>query len=179
MTDAVHASGSNEDIVEQEDKPRSRIVAEYLAHGYVLGDHALQKAIALDQKHGFSNKFQDALVNFDKKYGAIDKARGLDQNYGISDKASTGWSGLNSYFEKALGTPTGQRVRDFYSSTHKQVRDIHAEAMHLAELKKTARAGPSGASGAAPPTTTPQTAAPGPAAPGVPKEASKEAAPKS
>ena len=33
--------------IQQEDKPRSRIVAEYLAHGYVLTDSALQRAIAL------------------------------------------------------------------------------------------------------------------------------------
>lgn len=119
----------------QEDKPRSRIFAEYLAHGYVISDQAIQRAIALDQKHGFSNRFTAALSNFDSKYHATDKARGLDTSYGITDKAQSGWRGLNSYFEKALDTPTGRRVRDFYIQTEKQVQDIHAEARRLADLK--------------------------------------------
>lgn len=121
--------------IPQEDKPRSRIVAEYLAHGYSLSDTAIQKAIALDQKHGISTKFTTALNNFDKKYNASDRARGLDESYKLSDRAATGWRGIHSYFEKAMGTPSGRKLRDFYSQTDKQVRDIHNEARRLADLK--------------------------------------------
>ncbi|PLN81376.1 putative actin cytoskeleton protein [Aspergillus taichungensis] len=129
--------------VAQEDKPRSRIIAEYLAHGYAISDTAIQKAISLDQKHGFSSKFTSALSNFDSKLKASDRARGLDESYKISDKAASGWRGLHTYFEKALGTPSGQKLREFYAQTDKQVRDIHAEARRLADLKasKTAAAG--------------------------------------
>ena len=119
----------------QEDKPRSRIVAEYLAHGYVISDNAIQRAIALDNKHGVSNRFTNALTSFDAKYKATDKARGLDQSYGVTDKAYAGWRGLNSYFEKAMGTPTGQKLVSFYTQSDKQVRDIHAEARRLADIK--------------------------------------------
>lgn len=45
------------------------------------------------------------------------------------------WGGLNSYFEKALNTPTGQRVREYYLQGDKQVRDVHNEARRLADLK--------------------------------------------
>ena len=121
--------------ISQEDKPRSRIVAEYLAHGYVLSDAALQRAIALDNKHGVSTRFTNALAHFDAKYKATDKARGLDQSYGVTDKAMGVFAGLSSYYEKAMGTPTGQRLASFYTSTDKQVRDIHAEARRLADLK--------------------------------------------
>jgi len=38
------------DEITQEEKPRSRILAEYLAHGYVVGDAAIQRAIELDHK---------------------------------------------------------------------------------------------------------------------------------
>ncbi len=123
------------DDLSQEDKPRSRIVAEYLAHGYVISDNAIQRAIALDNKHGVSNRFTNALTSFDSKYKATDKARGLDQSYGVTDKAYAGWRGLNSYFEKAMGTPTGQKLVSFYSQSDKQVRDIHAEARRLADIK--------------------------------------------
>jgi len=128
-------SEENDDDIPQDEKPRSRIVAEYLAHGYVLSDSALQKALALDQKHGVSARFTNALSAFDQKYKATDKAKGLDSSYGITDKASQGWRGLNSYFEKAIGTPTGQKLAAFYTSSEKQVTDIHNEARRLADLK--------------------------------------------
>ncbi|CEL01274.1 Putative Actin cytoskeleton protein [Aspergillus calidoustus] len=132
---ASEAKDEHNHDLEQEDKPRSRIIAEYLAHGYTISDQAIQKAISLDQKHGFSARFTNALSNFDKKTGATDRAKGLDESYKISDKASSGWRGLHSYFEKALGTPSGQKLREFYAQTDKQVRDIHSEARRLADLK--------------------------------------------
>lgn len=131
---------TTEEDITQEDKPRSRIVAEYLAHGYALSDVAIQKAIELDQKHGISNRFTTALAKFDEKYHATDKARGIDASYGVTDKATaigqTGWQSLSSYFEKAKGTPTGQKLANFYTIGEKQVMDIHAEARRLADLKK-------------------------------------------
>lgn len=133
-TNTEDASRDEHDI-SQEDKPRSRIVAEYLAHGYVISDTAIQRAIALDNKHGVSNRFTDALAQFDAKYKATDRAKGLDQSYGITDKATAGWRGINSYFEKAMGTPTGQKLASFYTQSDKQVRDIYAEARRLADLK--------------------------------------------
>ncbi|KAI4178705.1 MAG: hypothetical protein LQ346_007357 [Caloplaca aetnensis] len=125
----------DESDISQEDKPRSRIVAEYLAHGYVISDNAIQRAIALDNKHGVSNRFTNALANFDSKYHATDRAKGIDASYGITEKATRGWAGLNSYFEKAVNTPTGQKLASFYTQSDKQVRDIHAEARRLADLK--------------------------------------------
>ena len=129
------ATSGEYDDIPQDEKPRARIVAEYLAHGYALSDQAIQRAIALDNKHGVSNRFTSALSNFDAKYKATDKAKGLDASYGISDKAQSGWRGLNSYFEKAMGTPTGQKLVNFYTVGEKQVRDVHAEARRLADLK--------------------------------------------
>lgn len=40
--------------VEQEDKPHSAIAAEYLAHGYVLTDAAIERAIAADKRESLS-----------------------------------------------------------------------------------------------------------------------------
>ena len=36
--------------IEQEEKPRSAVVAEYLAHGYALSDTAIERAIAADKR---------------------------------------------------------------------------------------------------------------------------------
>lgn len=160
---ATEAKDENHHDLEQEDKPRSRIVAEYLAHGYALSDTAIQKAIALDSQHGFSSRFMQVLSNFDKKYQATDRARGLDQNYKLSDKATSGWRGLNSYFEKAMGTPSGRKLRDFYLQTDKHVREVHNEARRLADLKngkgEESQAAPA-ASGAQGPDVVPGTPAP-------------------
>jgi hypothetical protein len=132
---ASEAKDEQDQDIEQEDKPRSRIIAEYLAQGYTISDNAIQQAIALDQKHGISQRFTAALQTFEQKLHAKDKAKELDQNLKLTDKATTGWRGISSYFEKALDTPTGRKVRDFYMQSDKQVRDIHSEARRLADLK--------------------------------------------
>ncbi|KAI5197811.1 hypothetical protein E4T42_09607 [Aureobasidium subglaciale] len=129
------ADEESSDNISQEDKPRSRIVAEYLAHGYTISDKAIERALALDQQHGVSARFTSSLQQFDAKYQATAKAQGIDQKLGVTDKGAAAWSGLNSYFEKALGTPTGQKLRDFYNQGSKQVLDVHNEARHLANLK--------------------------------------------
>lgn len=138
------AADEHSDDIAQEDKPRSRIVAEYLAHGYVLSDTVVQRALQMDQQHGVSNRFLSALSSFDEKFKATEKVQAVDQKYGLSAKAGEGWRGLYSYYDKAAGTPTGQRLRGFYDQGQKQVLDVHNEAKHLAELKKANSAEKSG-----------------------------------
>ncbi|KAL9094666.1 MAG: hypothetical protein Q9165_002935 [Trypethelium subeluteriae] len=121
--------------VEQEDKPRSRILAEYLAHGYIISDKAIERAISLDNQHGISTRFMQTLQNFDQRTKATQTAQAVDAKYGVSGRADAAWRGMTSYFDKALGTPTGQRLRQFYEQGNKNVLDVHNEARHLANLK--------------------------------------------
>ena len=123
------------DSVDQEDKPRSRIAAEYLAHGYTLSDQALQRAIELDQQHGISARFTNALRTYDDKYKVTNKAQAIDHQYGITSRGYQLFAGLHTYYQKAANTPTGQRLVDFYNQGQKQVVDIHTEARRLADLK--------------------------------------------
>lgn len=124
------------DEITQEEKPRSRILAEYLAHGYLVADTSIKRAISLDEKHGVSQRFLSTLENLDKKYHATDRAKATDQSYGITSRANSLLHGLSSYFEKAKDTPTGKKIADFYVAGAKQVEDIHKEAKRLAEIKK-------------------------------------------
>ncbi|KAL7622453.1 Protein vip1 [Parahypoxylon ruwenzoriense] len=126
----------NTDEITQEEKPRSRILAEYLAHGYVIGDAALQRAIELDHRHGVTNRFMNTLMNLDQKYHASERAKATDQSYGISNRANSIFHGISSYFEKATTYPTGKKLVQFYTDGQRQVQDIHAEARRLANLKK-------------------------------------------
>jgi hypothetical protein len=125
--------------IPQEAKSRSAIFAEYLANGYVLGDTVLQRGIELDKQHGLTAKFASFLTNtlqtIDSKTHASDTARTVDQQYKVSEKATSATTGLARYFEKALGTGAGQRLRQFYENSEKQVRDIHGEAKRLADMK--------------------------------------------
>lgn len=145
----THNSERESDEITQEEKPRSRIIAEYLAHGYVIGDVAAQRAIDLDNKHGVSSRFLQTLQNLDSKYKATDKAKSVDQSYGVTQKANSLLSGLASYYEKAVGTPTGKKLVNFYTQSSRQVQDIHNEARRLADLKKKDAGGAEQAAGTA------------------------------
>jgi len=136
--DSAHYTKNTErdsDEITQEEKPRARILAEYLAHGYVIGDAAIQRAIELDSTHKVSNRFVNTLNNLDQKYHATDRAKATDQSYGISQRANNLWLGLNSYFEKAASLPTGKKLVQFYTEGSRQVQEVHAEARRLANLK--------------------------------------------
>jgi hypothetical protein len=124
------------DEITQEEKPRSRIIAEYLAHGYAIGDVAAQRAIELDHKHGVSNRFLQTLHNLDTKFKATDKAKTIDQSYGVTNTAQNLFNSLASYYEKAAATPTGQKFVNFYTQSQRDILDIHKEARRLADLKK-------------------------------------------
>lgn len=176
------------DEITQEEKPRARIFAEYLAHGYVVGDVAIQRAIELDTKHKVSNRFFNTLQNLDTKYHATDRARATDQSYGLSNRANTLFLGLNSYFEKAAHTPTGKKIAQFYEDGSRQVQEVHTEARRLAELKKEESGGSAyKASGlervfgkekeAAPAPPTDSTTAPPPTEPAQPQPVPTETTP--
>lgn len=130
------AAQAADDHIPQEEKPRSRIIAEYLAHGYTISDNIVQKAINVDKEKGYSTQFTSALSNFDSKFGVTDKSKAVDNKFQVTNKAWNAWGGLNTYFEKAMGTPTGQKLRAFYVEGEKQVTDVHNEARRLADLKK-------------------------------------------
>jgi len=154
----------------QEDKPRTAVVAEYLSHGYTLTDQALQKAIEYDHKNGISKKFYGLLNSVlgtaqgvDQKLGVTSRATKVDEKYSIQDKVKETAGGLMRYFENALDTPTGKRVRTFYDDSSKQIMDIHTEARRLADERKGVTS-PTTTTG----TTVESTAAPVPTSTAVP-----------
>ncbi|KAF1837302.1 RNA-binding protein Vip1 [Decorospora gaudefroyi] len=127
--------------IEQEQKPRARIVAEYLAHGYAISDNVIERALAADKQNGYSTKFMNFINNFDQKTHATQRAQVVDQKLGVSNKGYAAFNMMTSYFDKAASTPTGQKLRAFYDQGNKTVMDVHNEARHLADLKKQKPAG--------------------------------------
>ncbi|KAI0768970.1 hypothetical protein BD413DRAFT_85803 [Trametes elegans] len=147
------------DHIEQEVKPRAGIAAEYLAKGYTLSDQILQRAIELDKQRGISNRFLSYIQNLDTTLGAkalgpektisgkvqetlvnaAQQAKAVDEQKGISKTAT------DQYYTRALSSPWGQKVKAFYTTTSKQVLDIHEEARRIAEAHKASQPGGSSA----------------------------------
>ena len=129
--------------IKQEHKPRSTILAEYLAEGYAIGDAALQRAITLDRKHHFSERFAGylgtALDSIDEKIHASKYTQKKDQKYHFSEKARAATISLQRYFETAMGSGMGTRIRTFYDREEKKVVDIHNEAKRLRDEKRKGR----------------------------------------
>ncbi|KAI0345667.1 hypothetical protein BDW22DRAFT_1405573 [Trametopsis cervina] len=136
--------------IDQTDKPRAGIAAEYLAKGYKLSDQILQRAIELDSQRGISKRFVGYITSLDTTLGqkalgpektisglvaekvtqAHAQAKSIDEQRGISNKAG-------DYYSRALSSPFGQTVLSFYTSTSKQVLDIHEEARRIASEQHT------------------------------------------
>jgi len=148
----VHTSRAS---LDQADKPRAAIAAEYLAKGYALSDQVLQRAIDLDKKQEISKRFLEYFHSVDSTLGQ--KALGPDQT--ISGKVQSSVSGginqakafneqkgvtkkVGDYYARVLHTSVGIKVQDFYTSTTKQIRDIHEEAWRLAGWHKRDVVGP-------------------------------------
>ena len=127
--------GAGTGTISQEDKPRAAIVAEYLAHGYVLSDHVIQQAIDLDrewtdprplaeraEKHGISKNFLDFFNSIDHKAGhhLIGENQTVSGRLNESAAAATAKAreidqnrGISAkgveYYGKMLQTPFGQK----------------------------------------------------------------------
>ncbi|KAL6300109.1 hypothetical protein BKA93DRAFT_752959 [Sparassis latifolia] len=139
---------------EQSDKPRAGIAAEYLARGYTLSDQILQRAIEIDRQQGISSRFLSYIQSLDAKLGAralgpeqtisgkvqetlahaTQQARAVDEQKGITKQAG-------DYYARALAMPLGQKVKEFYTTTSKQIYDIHEEARRIADTHKAAEVG--------------------------------------
>ncbi|CAA7261442.1 unnamed protein product [Cyclocybe aegerita] len=144
-----HPTATGERHIEQSDKPRAGIAAEYLAKGYVLSEQILHRAIEIDTKQGISKRFLDYFHSLDKSVGeralghdqtisskvqatvdhATQQARAVDEQKGYTKVA-------HDYYTKALASPFGQKVASFYTDTTKQIRDIHEEARRIADQEK-------------------------------------------
>ncbi|KAM6494121.1 hypothetical protein JOM56_010482 [Amanita muscaria] len=135
--------------IDQHDKPRAGIAAEYLASGYSLGDDIIRRLIDVDAQQGISKRFLSYMQHLDTTVGAralgpdqtlsaklqatvqsaTEQARAIDQQKGFSKIA-------NNYYESALSSPLGQKVKLFYTTTSKQVKDIHDEARRITDQQK-------------------------------------------
>ncbi|KAK4700948.1 hypothetical protein P7C70_g5291, partial [Phenoliferia sp. Uapishka_3] len=140
----THAETEGHDV-DQEDKPRSAVAAEYIAHGYLLSDTAIEKAIAADKQYGISSRFLSFFTPLAAKVQGVaqphveraaTKLHEIDDKQGLTLKASAAAIIGAKYYNAALASPFGSKVHAFYTSTQKQVLDVHEEALRIKEQKK-------------------------------------------
>ncbi|ORY73878.1 hypothetical protein BCR35DRAFT_281487 [Leucosporidium creatinivorum] len=133
--------------VEQEDKPRSAVLAEYLAHGYTFSDDIIEKSIAADKQYGISSRFLSFFNPLATKVStaaqphverASEKLAQVDEKQGLSLKANAAAIIGAKYYQAALSSTVGSKVHAFYTNTSKQVLDVHEEALRIKESKKAA-----------------------------------------
>lgn len=122
----------------QESKPKTRIIAEYLAAGYQLQDHVIAKGLEYDEKYNLSDKvktylaqIQETVKQLDDKYKVTEtvtiKAGEIDSKYQVQDKV-----------KQVQQHPVAQKVHDIAASTYAQVLAVHEQAKLIAAEKKAA-----------------------------------------
>ncbi|GAA5862308.1 hypothetical protein JCM8547_007596 [Rhodosporidiobolus lusitaniae] len=108
----THAEKEGHNI-EQEDKPHSAKLAEYLAHGYTIGDQVISKAIEADNPR------------------VAAKAAEVDEKQGLTLKGKAAMIIGSKYYNAALASPVGSKVYSFYTTAAKNVTDVHEEALGI------------------------------------------------
>ncbi|ORX48266.1 hypothetical protein DM01DRAFT_324759 [Hesseltinella vesiculosa] len=122
----------------QEPAPKTRVVAEILANGYLLQDQIVAKGLQYDQKYHFSDRFtnyfcvlQNNAKQLDAKYRIWDKALEMHEKYKIQEKVDMA---VNKA-QEALQTSTGQKVYSMANQTMAQIAAVHYEAKRI-QLQK-------------------------------------------
>lgn len=130
----------------QEHKPRSTIMAEILSHGYVLGDHAAQKSLELDNNTGISATFKNFFSTVQKKTNELDqqyhvseKVKEVDGKYRVSETTNTTTRGIqnsvSSFFNQVASHPIAQKAQSYLAAPLDSVADIHTEARRMANQR--------------------------------------------
>lgn len=137
-----------DDDIDQESKPKSAVIAELLASGYVLQSSLVDKAVKFDQEKGITERFRSWITNMEQKYHIQDKNKQIaDQTSNLYEQANdtlglekhwnNGVRTFSSYFD-SLKTDNkyGSQVHDFYTNVTKDAKAVNDEALRLAGLKK-------------------------------------------
>jgi len=123
----------------QEDKPRTAILAEMLAHGYTLSDTVLHKGIEFDKSNGISDRVTVALKKMEERFHVQDRVQKTNETYHVSDTLNSWYKYfydyLNQTVNQTLETQTGQKVRKVYDDTAKHIRETHEKAKEIQQKK--------------------------------------------
>lgn len=147
LDDDRDLTGHEGDVLPQEHKPRTTIIAEILSHGYVLGDQAAAKSIEFDQSTGISSTFKSFLgtvqkktTELDQQLGVSGKMKEIDEKLKVSENTqkTTGTlqSSFNSLWSQVASHPYAQKAQSYLAGPLANVNDIHSEARKMANVRQ-------------------------------------------
>ncbi|RCI06423.1 hypothetical protein CU098_012417 [Rhizopus stolonifer] len=121
----------------QDTKPKTHIIAEILANGYILQDQVVAKGLEYDHKYNLSSRFTSYLntltsnmKHIDAKYRIWNKACDIEHKYKIHET-------VQSTAQLALQSSTGQKVEKMATQTLAQIAAVHYEAKKIQHEKIT------------------------------------------
>ncbi|KAJ1981184.1 Protein vip1 [Dimargaris xerosporica] len=120
----------------QEEKPKTSIVQEIIAGGYLLSEKIMTKAHEYDARYGLSAKALSLLgqakqgaTTLDQKLKVSENIKQIDEKYKIQDK-------VTNLTNQALSSTAGQRVSSALQQAKEQGTRAYQDGVKLAEERK-------------------------------------------
>ncbi|KAJ1955309.1 Protein vip1 [Dispira parvispora] len=149
----------------QEDKPKTSIIHEILAKGYLLSERIVGKAHEYDSKYGLTEKAQ-TMVNqakqgalaLDQRLKVSENIKQIDEKYKLHDKVTNLTTQASNLGNQALGTSAGQTIVNALQQAKEQGTQTYQESVKLAEeMKRHEQPGVGTSAAAAVPEPSPST----------------------
>ncbi|KAJ1983090.1 Protein vip1 [Dimargaris verticillata] len=120
----------------QEEKPKTSIVQEIVASGYLLSEKIMAKAHEYDTRYGLSTKALSLLgqakqgaSTLDQKLKVSENIKQIDEKYKIQDT-------VTNLTNQALSSTAGQRVSSALQQAKEQGTRAYQDGVKLAEERK-------------------------------------------
>jgi len=118
------ATMPNEKAVDKKQSYAVDVISSILAAGYVLGAGVLQKAQAVDEKYGISQKVITKATELDQQYKVTEtvteKAKAVDEKLKLTDKANQVLQNQN--IQTAIKT-TSDTIHEIQDATNKKIEE--------------------------------------------------------
>ncbi|KAI9168540.1 Protein vip1 [Blastocladiella emersonii ATCC 22665] len=139
--DAKKAIETNDD----EHKPYTRVIAELLAEGYTLSETIVKRGVEIDDKYSVTKTLAAYMFSarakaeaLDEQYKVTNLLKEMDAKFHISENATQILAKTKELGEKALATPTGQKVFQTVDAAKDRALEVAAETRQIVEEKKSA-----------------------------------------
>ncbi|KNE73115.1 hypothetical protein AMAG_17264 [Allomyces macrogynus ATCC 38327] len=126
-------------------KPYTRVIAELLAEGYQLSENVVKRGLEVDDKYAVTKTLSAYFFTakaraeeLDEQYKVVEKLKEIDSKWHISENAHAILAKGFLFGEKALATPTGQKVKEAVDAAREKAREVADETRAIVQEKHTA-----------------------------------------
>ncbi|KAJ3363490.1 hypothetical protein GGF32_004191 [Allomyces javanicus] len=140
VEEAVEADAAKEAESPTGTKPYTRVIAELLAEGYQLSEGVVKRGLEVDEKYSVTKTLSAYFFTakaraeeLDEQYKVVEKLREIDEKYQISQNAHAILAKGFEFGEKALATPTGQKVKEAVDAAREAALEVATETRAIIE----------------------------------------------